>query len=74
MVHIPRTEADSPTLPTIQWQPPGKRYRGGQTSQSGSRILPIRSVDKIPRDNSNDSEANVVGDKIYFLSDRNGRG
>jgi tricorn protease len=60
-------------VPVMQWQPGWKRYRGGQT-------LPIWIVDpatshvsdKIPRDNSNDSNPIWVDNSIYFLSDRNG--
>jgi tricorn protease len=60
-------------VPVMQWQPGWKRYRGGQT-------LPIwivdpatsRVSDKIPRDNSNDSNPIWVDNSIYFLSDRNG--
>ena len=59
-------------VPTIQWQAAWKRYRGGQTSPIWIANLADSSVDKIPRDNSNDSRPMWVGDKIYFLSDRNG--
>ncbi|HTF37852.1 MAG TPA: PDZ domain-containing protein, partial [Blastocatellia bacterium] len=59
-------------VPTIQWQPAWKRYRGGQTTPIWIVNLADSSIDKIPRDNSNDSRPMWIGDKIYFLSDRNG--
>lgn len=52
-----------------------KRYRGGTTSSISIADLSDSSIEKIPRDNSNDyvpmwSSENP--NKIYFLSDRNG--
>jgi tricorn protease len=49
-----------------------KRYRGGRTSPIWIAKLSDSSVTRIPRDNSNDFNPMWVGDKIYFLSDRNG--
>ena len=49
-----------------------KRYRGGMTSLIWIADLPDSSVQPIPRDNSNDFNPMWVGDKVYFLSDRNG--
>ena len=49
-----------------------KRYRGGQTSRSGSPNLSDSSVVTIPRKNSNDFNPMWIGGKVYFLSDRNG--
>ncbi|HEX8091590.1 MAG TPA: PDZ domain-containing protein, partial [Blastocatellia bacterium] len=59
-------------VPTTQWQQAWKRYRGGQTSPIWLANLSDSSVEKIPRENSNDSYPMWVGDRIYFLSDRNG--
>ncbi len=49
-----------------------KRYRGGTTSPIWIADLSDSHVEKIPRQNSNDSHPMWVGNKIYFLSDRNG--
>ncbi|MFP5260615.1 MAG: PDZ domain-containing protein [Blastocatellia bacterium] len=59
-------------VPTTQWQQAWKRYRGGQTSPIWLANLSDSSVEKIPRENSNDSYPMWVGDRVYFLSDRNG--
>ncbi|MBV9083510.1 MAG: PD40 domain-containing protein, partial [Acidobacteriaceae bacterium] len=59
-------------LPVFQWQPAWKRYRGGQTLKIWIANLADSSVQPVPRDNSNDFNPMWVGDKIYFLSDRNG--
>ena len=59
-------------VPTLQWQIAWKRYRGGQTSAVWLVDLSNLKVEKVPRDNSNDSNPMWVGDKVYFLSDRNG--
>ncbi len=59
-------------VPTMQWQRAWKRYRGGQTTPIWIVSLADLKVEKIPRDNSNDSNPLWVGDKIYFLSDRKG--
>ena len=59
-----------PLAPTFQqW----KRYRGGRTTKIWIGNLSDSSVEEIPRQNSNDFTPQWVGDKIYFLSDRNGR-
>ena len=49
-----------------------KHYRGGLTSPVWIANLSDSSIVKVPRDNSNDSDPMWIGDKIYFLSDRNG--
>lgn len=59
-------------VPIDQWQRAWKRYRGGQTKPIWIATLADSSVDKIPRDNSNDFNPMWVGNTIYFLSDRNG--
>ncbi len=50
-----------------------KRYRGGRTSAIWIADLKDSRIEKIPRDNSNDYYPMWVGNRIYFLSDRNGR-
>ena len=49
-----------------------KRYRGGQTSSIWLARLSDSSVERIPRDNTNDFNPMWVENRIYFLSDRNG--
>ncbi len=59
-------------VPLFQWQDAWKRYRGGQTRKIWIANLADSSVVPIPRDNSNDFDPMWVGDRIYFLSDREG--
>jgi len=59
-------------VPLFQWQEAWKRYRGGQTKKIWIANLADSSIVKIPRDNSNDFNPMWVGDRIYFLSDRQG--
>jgi tricorn protease len=49
-----------------------KRYRGGEASYLWIANLTDLSITKIPRTDSNDINPMWIGDKIYFLSDRNG--
>lgn len=58
--------------PVFHWQDAWKRYRGGQTLYISIARLADSSVEKLPRENSNDFNPMWVGDRIYFLSDRNG--
>ncbi|HLL70937.1 MAG TPA: hypothetical protein VK363_05855, partial [Pyrinomonadaceae bacterium] len=51
-----------------QW----KRYRGGRTTPVWVANLSDSSIEKLPRENSNDFNPMWIGDKIYFLSDREG--
>lgn len=59
-------------VPHALWQSAWKRYRGGQTTPIWIATLADGSIEKVPRDNSNDSKPMWVGDRIYFLSDREG--
>ena len=59
-------------VPLFQWQEAWKRYRGGQTRKIWIANLADSSIVKIPRDNSNDFNPMWVGERIYFLSDREG--
>lgn len=52
-----------------QW----KKYRGGRTTKIWIGNLSDSAVEEIPRQNSNDFTPMWMGEKIYFLSDRNGR-
>ena len=58
--------------PVFQWQVAWKRYRGGQTKKIWLADLADSSIVKVPRENSNDFNPMWVGNKVYFLSDRNG--
>ena len=58
-----------PLAPAFQsW----KRYRGGRTTPIWIATLSDSRVEKIPRQNSNDFNPLWIGDRVYFLSDRNG--
>ena len=59
-------------VPLFQWQQAWKRYRGGQTRKIWIANLADSSIVKIPRENSNDFDPMWAGDRIYFLSDREG--
>jgi len=49
-----------------------RRYRGGRASYLWIVNFAGLTTQKIPRTDSNDFNAMWIGDKIYFLSDRNG--
>src|ERR1022692_1027672 len=63
---------------SIAYEPIGKafvmwkRYRGGQTARIWLASLSDSSITKVPRTNSNDFNPMWSGDRVYFLSDRNG--
>ena len=59
-------------VPNFQWQQAWKRYRGGQTTPIYIVKLSDLSLQRVPRENSNDSSPAWFGDTVYFLSDRNG--
>ena len=59
-------------VPNLKWQSSWKRYRGGQTTPVYIVKLSDLALEKIPRENSNDSHPVWFGDTVYFLSDRNG--
>lgn len=59
-------------VPIFQWEPDWKHYHGGQTTPIWIADLSDSSVQKIPRENSNDKDPMWVGKTVYFLSDRNG--
>ena len=67
--------ADGNTLayvPVMQWESAWKHYRGGQTTPVWLVNMKTLDLVKIPRENSNDSSPVWEGNKVYFLSDRNG--
>ncbi len=49
-----------------------KGYRGGRTSRIWLSRLSDSTTAKVPRTNSNDFNPMFAGDRVYFLSDRNG--
>ncbi len=59
-------------VPYFQWEPNWKHYRGGQTTPVWIADLADSSIVKVPRDGSSDHNPLWIGDKVYFLSDRNG--
>jgi tricorn protease len=68
----------SPDGQSIAYEPTGKafvmwkRYRGGQTARIWLASLADSSMTKVPRTNSNDFNPMWAGERVYFLSDRNG--
>jgi tricorn protease len=63
---------------SIAYEPTGKafvmwkKYRGGQTARIWIARLSDSAITKVPRTNSNDFNPMWSGDRVYFLSDRNG--
>jgi tricorn protease len=49
-----------------------KRYRGGMTTPIWIAKLADSSIEKIPRENSNDFNPMWIDNRVYFLSDRSG--
>ena len=49
-----------------------KRYRGGRTSPIWIATLSDAAIEKVPRENSSDTQPMWVGDTVFFLSDRDG--
>ncbi|MGD0581145.1 MAG: hypothetical protein ABSC08_19750 [Bryobacteraceae bacterium] len=83
----PATELPLPMGDQASYSPAGKRlaytplapafrvwkhYRGGTTTPIWIANLNDSSIEKVPRENSNDFCPMWAGDRIYFLSDRNG--
>src|SRR5262245_19776591 len=68
----------SPDGQSIAYEPTGrafamwKNYRGGQTTRIWLARLSDSTITKVPRTNSNDFNPMWAGDRVYFLSDRNG--
>jgi tricorn protease len=59
--------------PLNQWQPEWKRYYGGQQDVIWIAKLADSTIEKLPRKGGNDRYPMWVGDKVYFLSDREDR-
>jgi tricorn protease len=60
-------------VPNLKWQPGWKRYRGGQTTPVWLADLSTLALERVPRENSNDSSPAWLGDRVFFLSDRGGK-
>ncbi len=59
-------------VPSFQWEPYWKGYRGGQTTPIWIAKLSNSSVVKIPRQGANYNDPMWVGNKVYYLSDQDG--
>jgi tricorn protease len=68
LAYVPFTNFTEST----QFQRGLKHYRGGTASPVWIAKLADSSVEKVPRKDSNDSSPMWFGDKVYFLSDRDG--
>src|SRR5262249_51182056 len=69
LAYVPFSNFDRPSpVSSVAW----KRYRGGMASPIWIADLADSSVVPVPRKDSNDFNPMWVGDRIYFLSDRDG--
>ena len=68
LAYVPYWNRRAQAYNYISW----KRYRGGLASPVWIARLSDSSVEKLPREKSNDFNPLWVGNRIYFLSDRNG--
>jgi tricorn protease len=57
--------------PITRWQDAWKRYKGGQNVPISIVNLKTLDLEKIPINNTTDSDPVWIGDQIYFLSNRN---
>ncbi len=58
--------------PIFQWESDWHDYHGGQQTKIWIARLSDSSVVRIPQQNFSDRDPMWVGDKVYFLSNRNG--
>ena len=69
LAYVPYSNYDTPSpLISVAW----KRYRGGSASPIWIADLADSSVVPVPRNDSNDFNPMWVGERVYFLSDRDG--
>jgi tricorn protease len=59
-------------VPGFQWEPFWKGYKGGQHTEIWVSRLSDSSTVRIPNLDANENDPMWVGNKIYFLSDRDG--
>ncbi len=64
-------EFQTPFIPDWYEASMWRHYRGGRTHPISVMNLADYSVEKLPWNNSNDSEPMWIGNTIYFVSDRN---
>lgn len=68
LAYVPYWNRTGSPVAHVSW----RRYRGGRTSPIWIARMSDSAVEEIPRDNSNDWNPIWIGDRVYFLSDRNG--
>ena len=68
----PPTESGWPTCRSTSGSRPGSATAAGRRRPSGSPTSPTPGSRPCPATNSNDSSPVWLGDRVYFLSDRNG--
>ncbi|HTW84266.1 MAG TPA: PDZ domain-containing protein [Candidatus Sulfotelmatobacter sp.] len=59
-------------VPNFQWEPFWQGYRGGQNTTVLIADLADSSVVHVPNAGSNDNDPMWIGDRVYFISDRDG--
>jgi tricorn protease len=59
-------------VPNSQWEPYWRGYRGGQTTPIWIANLADSSVDRIVTGSENNRSPMWIGNRIYYLSDRDG--
>jgi len=59
-------------VPGIKWEDAWKRYRGGQTDPIWIANMSDSRVKEIPRENTNDDQPMWIGQKVFYLSDKDG--
>ncbi|HEX4966158.1 MAG TPA: PDZ domain-containing protein [Thermoanaerobaculia bacterium] len=68
LAYVPRWNRRNAPGTYVAW----KRYRGGLASPVWIGNLADSAVEEVPHQGSNDFDPQWIGDKVYFLSDRNG--
>ncbi len=58
-------------VPLVEAFAAWRHYRGGRTTEIWLLDMDDYDMEKVPRDNSNDTDPMWIGDTVYFLSDRN---
>ena len=58
-------------VPLIEAFAAWRHYRGGRTTEIWLLDMDGYDLEKVPRENSNDTDPMWIGDSVYFLSDRN---
>jgi len=59
--------------PISQWQRDWKRHQGGQSGQIWLVRMSDSQVERVPHRGSNDHSPVWLGDRVYFISDRDSR-